>query len=262
MLLSHTRVGTGPRQGVLLHGFLGTGRNLRTLAQTWCQADPSLSLLLPDLTGHGTSGPAGPQVGLAEVARDVLETARAAGLTGPLAFTGHSFGGRVALAALRLAPADVASVTLLDIAPGPVDGGRSTTRGVVEALGRVPATAPDRHVMRDALLAEGLSAPLVEWLLMNLEREPGGSVRWRVDRAGLLVLHERVQREDLWDAVEAPGRRAPVTCVRGGASLYVSAADVARLEAAGCAVHTLPGVGHYVHTEALEPLVALLTAPE
>lgn len=257
MLLSHYRVGEGPRAGVLLHGFLGSGRNLRTLAQAWSRADPSLTLLVPDLTGHGTSPAVPPQAGLTDVARDVLETARAAGLTGPLDFTGHSFGGRVSLAALRASPADVASVTLLDIAPGPVDGGRSTTRNVVEALVRAPASAPDRQAMRDALLAQGLSAPLVEWLLMNLERGEDG-VRWRLDRPALLALHERVNREDLWDAVES--RQAPMRCVRGGASPYVTDADAARLAAAGCPVHTLPGVGHYVHTEALEPLVEWLGA--
>ncbi|MCI0672781.1 MAG: alpha/beta fold hydrolase [Myxococcaceae bacterium] len=256
MLLSQFRIGDGPRAGVLLHGFLGSGRNLRTLAQAWCEADRSLTLLVPDLTGHGMSPPAPEGAGLEDVARDVLETAREAGLKGPLSFTGHSFGGRVSLAALRAAPEEVADVTLLDIAPGPLGEGRSDTRRVVQALVRAPERAPDRQTMRTALLGEGLSPAMADWLLMNLERT-GSGVRWRIDRPELLRLHERVNAEDLWDVVDARSR--PVRCVRGGASPYVTDEDVRRMESAGCHVHTLPGVGHYVHTEALGALVEWLT---
>ena len=34
-ILSSIRLGDGPAHAVLLHGFLGSGRNLRGLAQRW-----------------------------------------------------------------------------------------------------------------------------------------------------------------------------------------------------------------------------------
>src|SRR3954453_17015667 len=100
-LVSFT-IGAGPRSTVLLHGFLGSGKNLRTLAQRWSAAVPARTLLLPDLRGHGESPPPAASADLDSLADDVL--AAAAGLPDPLSLVGHSLGGRVALAAARRAP--------------------------------------------------------------------------------------------------------------------------------------------------------------
>src|SRR5690349_2090255 len=104
----------------MLHGFLGTGRNLRSLAVAWTKADPRRRILLPDLTGHGTSPALSPDANLATLARDVVDTLEAQGFTGPVDWVGHSLGGRVSLAASLESSEHVRSVALLDIAPGPV----------------------------------------------------------------------------------------------------------------------------------------------
>src|SRR3954470_8533691 len=95
-------IGSGPRSTVLLHGFLGSGKNLRTLAQRWSAVSPDRTLLLPDLRGHGESPPLTARSDLDSLAEDVL--AAAAALPGPVSLVGHSLGGRVALAAARRAP--------------------------------------------------------------------------------------------------------------------------------------------------------------
>ncbi|XXF81506.1 alpha/beta hydrolase [Myxococcaceae bacterium GXIMD 01537] len=256
MVLESFEVGQGPVATVLLHGFLGQGRNLRTLAQAWSEAEPQRRILVPDLTGHGASPALPPGADLDTLARDVLETARARGLTGPLEIAGHSLGGRVALAASLLAPGDVARVALLDIAPGPIPSLRSDSGKVLDLLLLAPASAPDRRAMRAELLGHGLSGPLSDWLLMNLEPAPEGGVRWRFDRHALERLHRKTNGVDLWHAVERPGAR--VRCIRGGRAHYVSDADVARLEAAGCPVATLPDAGHYVHTDSPQALLQWL----
>ena len=89
MILESFQVGEGQRPTVLLHGFLGTGRNLRSLATAWSEVDKSRRFLLLDMTGHGASPRLPPGATLATVAGDVLETARAAGLKGPLDLVGH-----------------------------------------------------------------------------------------------------------------------------------------------------------------------------
>ncbi len=256
MKLETIRMGAGPRTTVLLHGFLGMGRNLRSVAQAWGAADPSRTFLLPDLTGHGASQPLPEGTDLRAMARDLLETLRAEGLPLPAELVGHSQGGRVALALAELEPAAVASVALLDIGPGPIDTGTTESGGVVRKLITAPARATDRRELRAALTSSGLSVPLAEWLLMNVVADEGGGVRWRFDREALAALHKRVNAQDLWPVVEA--RRVPIRCVRGERSPYVSDADKARLEAAGCPVETLAGAGHYVHTDAPEALLAWL----
>ncbi|WNG14187.1 alpha/beta fold hydrolase [Cystobacter fuscus] len=256
MILASFQLGEGQRPTVLLHGFLGTGRNLRSLAAAWSAADPSRRFLLPDLTGHGTSPPLPPGATLSHVAMDVVETARAAGFEGPLEFVGHSIGGRVSLAASLATPGDVASVTLLDITPGPIPPGLSESGKVLEKLRASPARAADRKAMREELTGRGLSGPLSDWLLMNLEPAPEGGVRWRFDREALGEFHARVNGEQFWNALARP--ELPVRCIRGGRAAYVSDNDVARMEALGCPVDTLPNAGHFVHVDAPDELLRWL----
>lgn len=242
---------------VLLHGFLGSGKNLRTLATRFAERAPSRVFLLPDLPGHGTSPEVSPTTDLREMGAAVLATARAEGLDGALDFVGHSLGGRVALGASLVEPGSVRSVVLLDIAPSPIPTDESESGKVLQLLLSAPAEATDRRELRAFLVDRGLSGPIADWLMMNVEKQ-GATFRWRFDRAALGELHRRVNREDLWEAVERPG--ADLLCVRGGESSYVSDADAQRLQRAGARVETLPGVGHFVHVDGLEPLLGLLGA--
>ena len=256
--LSTLKIGEGATPTVLVHGFLGSGKNLRTLAQRWSARDPSGVFLLPDLPGRGTSPPVDEKADLRAMARDVIETARGEGLRGPLQIVGHSLGGRVGLAASLVAPEAVGNVVLLDITPSPITSETSESGRVLDVLRAAPPIAPDRRALRTALLEGGLDTMHADWLMMNVMEE-GGSYRWRFDREALARLHQRVNAEDLWEALERPGAR-PIRCIRGGASIYVPASDVERMRRAGCRVDTLEGSGHFVHVEALEPLLELLIA--
>lgn len=256
MKLSATSVGSGQFGTVLLHGFLGSGKNLRTLAMRWVERDASRRFLLVDLRGHGVSGGDTDGCHLTDLAADVLETADAEGFDGPLSLVGHSLGGRVALAAFGRNPTRVASVAMLDISPSPIARELSHSGDVLSLLVRAPAHAPDRRTMRAWFLEHGLSAPLTDWLMMNLAERAssdGGGVTWRFDRAALERLHAQVNAEDLWPlALEA---KAKLRCIYGDRSPYVSAADRTRLAALGAHVAGLSGAGHYVHVDALEALL-------
>ncbi|MCP3058837.1 alpha/beta hydrolase [Myxococcus sp. K38C18041901] len=256
MVLESFQVGEGDVPTVLLHGFLGTGRNLRSLATAWSQADPRRRFLLPDLTGHGASPVPPPSSDLFSMARDVVDTARAQGFTGALHWVGHSLGGRVSLAASLHVPEAVAHVSLLDIAPGPVPYDLSDSGMVLGILLQAPQRAPNRKDMRAELTSRGLSDHLADWLVMNLMAE-GDGVRWRFDRQALAELHSRVNGTDLWAALERPDH-PPMRGVRGGRSRYVSDAEAARLEAAGCPVTTFPNAGHFVHVDAAKELLEWL----
>jgi pimeloyl-ACP methyl ester carboxylesterase len=244
-VLAHRRVGVGPRAVVLLHGFLGAGRNLATLARGLVARDAGLSAVVLDLTGHGGSPPLPPGADLGTLTADVLATARRLGLAPPLALAGHSLGGRVALRAGLVEPAALGRIVLLDASPSPVAG--ADTARLVELLLAAPASGPSRDAFRAHFRAGGLDEPLVEWLLQNLGRE-AGEYRWRVDRAALAGLHGRAGGEDLWPAIEGP-RPYAAACLRGGRSPYVAEADARRLLAAGCPVDTIEGAGHLLHVE-------------
>jgi esterase len=246
MTLAHVRAGTGHRPLVLLHGLLGSARNLGTLARLLAERRPDLDLIAFDLPGHGASPPLPPGADAATLAAEVLAAARALDLRPPLALVGHSLGGRVALRAAALAPAVIDAVTLLDIAPGPLAAGGQMAR-VLDILNEAPDTFETRGRAREHLLGAGLAPALVDWLLLNLEATGDGRACWRVDRHALADLHARVAAEDLWPIVESP-REWTLRCVRGAPG-YVSDDDARRLEAAGGPVTTIAGAGHFLHAE-------------
>ena len=231
---------------VLLHGFLGSARNLTSLARGLAIAAPDSTIVALDLPGHGTSPPLPDGADLATLAGDVLDTARALGLSGALAVVGHSLGGRVALRTCLLDRAAVADVVLLDIGPSPVPPAADVA-GLLALLLQAPASATTRDAFRAHFRAGGLDDAVVEWVLLNLQHD-GDAYRWRIDRRALAALHARTAGEDLWAAVEG-ARSWTVRCVRGERSGYVTTADVARLEAAGCPVTTVEGAGHFLHVD-------------
>lgn len=236
---------------------MGSAKNLRTVAQRWSEQDPSRCFLLADLRGHGESPPLSSSTDLNEMGRDVVETARAEGLSGPLHLVGHSLGGRVSLAAARVHPDDVDAVTCLDISPSPLSSETSESGGVLRVLVGAPDVAAERRDLRDHLTGRGLSGPIADWLMMNVVQREDGQYTWRFDRQALAALHTRVNREDLWDAVDCG--RLSLHFIRGGRSGYVSDGEAERIQRCGCRMDTIAGAGHFVHVETLDALLTLLT---
>ncbi len=250
--LASYRLGQGAQSDVLLHGLLGSGRNLRALARQLCARAPGRTVLVPDLTGHGESPPLPARADLQVLAADLIATLESARLPPPWSLIGHSLGGRVALATAELAPGRIRHVVLLDIAPGRID---PTEWEVMEALVNAPADAPSRADLKQHLLAAGLAAATVDWLLMNTRLDEG-RCRWTFDRAALARLAETTCAQDLWPVVQS--RRVPIGCIRGSRSWCVADEDARRLSAAGCPVLTLDG-GHDLHVDAPDALLAALT---
>src|SRR5262245_2654909 len=78
---------------IFLHGILGRGNNLRTIARRFVEARPDWTAWLVDLRGHGRSPKALPNPSLEAAARDVVDLAAQAAQ--PVrAIVGHSFGGK------------------------------------------------------------------------------------------------------------------------------------------------------------------------
>jgi esterase len=253
-VLASIRKGSGPVPTLLLHGFLGAGRNLSTLADRWLARDAGRSIWLLDLPGHGRSPPLPEAANLDDMARSVL--AFIADLNqGPVSIVGHSLGGRVAMAAVLLHPASIRDVTILDITPGPIDKKASGVRDIASVLNDLPDSSPNRQILHDALTGRGISASLASWLLTNLEFRDH-LYRWRIDRAALKAFHDRVSPDDLWDAVEKTDLIRG--CIRGADADFVTESDRRRLEANGCTVVTIANAGHFLHVEQPDAVVEAL----
>jgi esterase len=222
------------------------------LVRAWSHRDPTLRPHSIDLLGHGLAAPLPPGANLETMALAILDEIARLNLEEPVPAVGHSLGGRVALMARRLSPGSLSPIALLDITPSPIRRRAQSLSGVAEAMLSAPESAPTREVMR-AHLARTLSAPIVEWLLMNLRREDG-ELRWSIDRQALADFDRRASDEDLWDTIDET-----VLCIRGGDSPYVSEQDARRFEEQGARVIVAPGAGHFVHVDATEAVVDALS---
>jgi esterase len=249
--------GDGEKPVLMLHGYLGSARNLGSLSQKLCEARPDLKLFVCDLPGHGGSAPLSSpptfESLVGPIQRFVSDLAQRFGQ--PVAAVGHSMGGRVSLAVSQRAP--VSQVVLLDIAPGPIGDRNKDLEVLARALVEAPAVVNSRDEMRDHLLGVGLSRMLSDWLLMNLVGN-GDTLVWRLDRDALVALGRATRDDDLWAAAENLGPQ--LSCAYGERSGFVHTEDVLRLTELGAKVVAIANAGHFVHVEALEFLTQTLAS--
>lgn len=236
----------------MLHGFLGSGRNLQSLARRWSEREERLRLILPDLTGHGMSPAPKNPPSIEQVARDVLALADTVKADEPLTIVGHSFGGRTALMARMLDPSRIGHIVLLDITPNALRGDVGGLDRVLDHVMGAPAQVKSREEMRTLFLGHGITPALTDWVLLNLMQD-GDELRWRFDREKLKALHTEACLQDLWPAVEAPGVKT--TLIYGARSRFVDQPDVDRFDLAGADVIRIEGAGHFLHVDAQATLL-------
>lgn len=274
MTLAHALVtasdGAPPERWMLfLHGIFGTGANWRTIARRFVAAAPSWGAVLVDLRMHGRSQGLAPPHTVAAAADDLVALARElpGGERALGGVVGHSFGGKVALELVRALAGDLDVAYVVDATPGPrpdARGSASTVR-VLDLLDALPPTLPTREAFSEVLARSGLGPDLVGWLAMNVVRE-GGAFRFGLDLVAIRALLDDYFARDLWSLVDDPPGRVRLELVIGGASTVFDDADRAHAHRAAEArpdrvrVHVVPGASHWVHVDAPDALVALVTA--
>ena len=111
--------GAGARPFLLVHGFTGSRDDFREMLPRLATRGRTLAV---DLRGHGGSTNTGDPAGydLETLRDDVLALLDTLGIE-RYDLLGHSMGGMVALRLTLAAPERVASLVLMDTAPGPID---------------------------------------------------------------------------------------------------------------------------------------------
>jgi len=262
-LLAHRKLharGAHPGREVLfLHGFLGAGRNWASIARGLVSARPDWAAVLVDLRLHGDSQGFAPPHTVATSAGDVNSLLLHLGSRESV-LVGHSFGGKVALAAARGRPPGLRQVWVVDSTPAAARtrAGADRLLGVLTGLDE---PFEDRSVVVREVRRAGFDPMIADWAATNLVRK-GVGYRWRVDLAALELLLEDFYREDLWPVVEAPGPGTELIFVRASEGSLLddaSAARLERLEADGECVRLvqLEG-GHWLNMANPEGLLELL----
>lgn len=209
-----------------------------------------------DLRGHGESPPGEPPHTVAAAAQDVVATL---GPDGAASLLGHSFGGKVALAAAARWPG-LQQVWVVDTGLAP-----RTPAGLAWRLAQwlgteLPARVADRAEAVAWLEARGVPRPVAQWFAMNLERE-GADLRWRLDGDVMRALLEDFFRVDGWALLAQVPPTVEVHLVQALGSDAWSRTDEERAAAAAAAGraqwHRLPG-GHWLNVDNPDGLLDLV----
>lgn len=263
-VLAHSFVGepSAPRLGLLLHGALGSGNNLRSLASKLCKLRPEYRFCLVDLRHHGASQGAPPPNTLEACARD-LATLLGELEQEPAVIAGHSFGGKTSLMFAKLFPGRARQLWVLDSNPGSQEPSEDNeVMRVIRAVRATTTPAPDRARVVAELVAQGLSSGTSNWLATNLERSPEGLV-WRFNLDAIHELMLDYFRVDLWPVLESGATDSDFRVVVAEHSDRWAPENRARLQALSessshAHLHVVPNAGHWLHVDNPAFLLELL----
>jgi len=248
---------------LMTHGIYGSGANWRRVARAVVERRPGWGVALVDLRLHGRSGAGAPPHTVAACARDLAELAgelTAAGRPVRVAL-GHSFGGKVVLAARRELVLE--QYWMLDASPGPRPGAwdapGNTVRAAWQTLVDLDRTWARRDDFVAAAVAAGQPAPLMTWLAMNLEPAAGG-LRLRLDLDGVRALLLDYYAADLWPVLTDPAAPGQVHVVVAERSTAIDAGERARLDGldpARVRSHRV-AADHWLHLDAPDAVIGLI----
>lgn len=253
--LTHSFVGepSASRLALLLHGALGSGNNLRSLASKLSQLRPEYRFCLVDLRHHGGSQGAPAPNTLEACAHDLAALIAQLGQE-PEVIAGHSFGGKTALMFARLFPSRARQLWVLDSNPGSQTP--SEDNEVIRVIGCVRSTttpASDRSSVVAELMAQGLSSGTSNWLATNLERRSDGFV-WRFNLDAIYELMLDYFKVDLWPVLESGPTDSDFRVVVAEHSDRWAPENRARLQALtetrpNAQLHIVPNAGHWLHVD-------------
>jgi lipase len=174
----------------MIHGLTGHGERWASLARDHLS---DITVLAPDLIGHGRSSWAAPWTIDANVA--ALATCIENEADGPGVVAGHSFGGAVAMHLAAACPDLVSGLVLLDPAVA-MDG--QMMRHVAEAMMSspdYPDPAEARAEKETGSWADVPPADLDAELQNHLEALPSGRYGWRVCMPAMMSYWSELARD-------------------------------------------------------------------
>jgi pimeloyl-ACP methyl ester carboxylesterase len=266
-----------PPTAVLVHGILGSRRNMQSFARRLVEGFPSWQVILVDLRCHGESAPLSQFLtnrphGVDSAAGDVLSLLSSLKLF-PEVLIGHSFGGKVVMSmahqfgkAVKTLPKPV-KVWSLDSLPGEVRSGEmgATDRpaDLITTLLRTQLPIASRDSLISRLEQCGFSSPVAAWAASNLTPfDPQNRSRgftWSFDLDGIAQMYESYVSSDLWPLLTRPAEGIKLSFVKAENSTFRwGGADEDRIRALGHNVHLLRNSGHWVHTDNPDGLFDIL----
>ncbi|KAG0475862.1 hypothetical protein HPP92_012307 [Vanilla planifolia] len=266
---------------VFLHGILGGRKNWGSFARRLAQEFPLWQFLLVDLRCHGDSAQIKkhePHT-VASAALDVLQLVSQLRMI-PRVLVGHSFGGKVVLSMVEQAAKPLARpvrVWVLDATPGKVrTGGDGEDRPgeLIAFLQRMPKQVASKQEVVSAIVQEGFSEDVAQWVVTNLRPISNDSSNslgfsWIFDLDGIAEMFRSYETTNLWKIVENVPSGVHMNFLKAERSLHRwaledlqrihAAEELASNEGAGVKMHVLEDAGHWVHADNPDGLFKILS---
>jgi pimeloyl-ACP methyl ester carboxylesterase len=236
---------------IVAHGFLGSSDNWRAASARLAAHYRVYSL---DLRNHGASRHSY-KMNYRLMAGDVLQFLEEHGI-GSCYVLGHSMGGKVAMQFAAEFPARVEKLVVVDIAPR---GYAPFHRSILSAMRGLPLGTLASFKDADRALSDAVPDPRIrQFLLKNLARDAGGAMRWKVDLEAMDRNYDSLAGPIF---CEQPFDK-PACFIRGGRSHYIQDHDLPSIRECfpSAEIHTVEGAGHWIHVEAPEAFLSLVTA--
>ena len=246
----------------VLHGILGSGRNILSFAKSLQRSAPDHRFVIVDLRNHGGSQGAPEGDDLQTVARDLITLGEELGF--PKMLIAHSYGGKVAFRYAQLRATDELDLWILDTCPSHAETdfirpGDNVVLNVLQILRKVSPPASTREETIKRLEVEGLSKPIAMWLATNLVSGKEG-LAWVFNLNRIKAMVEDYYAFDAWPMLEHAEPHHFVHFVRGESSNRFRADEIERLETlnqiGAINLHTIEDAGHWVHVDNPDDLLA------
>ena len=223
---------------IMLHGLFGSLENLGVLSRKLAETYQVHAL---DLRNHGRS-PHADTMNYQSMAADVLAYIRQHDLQ-QVVIIGHSMGGKVAMQVVLDAPARVACLVVLDIAPVTY-GNRHGN--VFQGLQSIDLTTIKNRIEAEEVLSGFVKElPVRQFLLKNMVKGKDG-FSWRMNLQGIQQSYSDIVlsvSDSVWE-----GR---TLFIRGELSDYITIEhreDILR-RFPNAKVMTVNNTGHWLHAE-------------
>jgi pimeloyl-ACP methyl ester carboxylesterase len=250
------------RVALLLHGILGSARNLRSVAVQLQRARPTWRVAVADLRNHGDSLGAPPPHTVDACVDDLLGLF-AEWRQEPQVVIGHSYGGKVALQLAKRPPLALRQLWVLDTLPHLTrvdDQGGEALALVLEQVRKIPQPLQTRVQLLDLLSNAGVDLAVAQWMTTNLAERDGG-LYWRFDLAAVDQMLASYFATDSWPVLERPSPGLRIDVVRGERSSRWTLEVLerfAQIRSRDVQLHLLRDAGHWLHVDQPQALQQLL----
>ena len=255
MRLNYQVQGYG-RPLVILHGFLGSSDNWRSMSR---RLSSHFTVYCLDLRNHGQS-PHSDAMDYPIMAADLREFVEARSLA-QVFLLGHSMGGKVAMQFAGQYPERVDKLVVVDIAPKAYP---PTHQSLLAALRAVDLRAAKKFSDIDSALNGPIPDTAVrQFLMKNLTRDDRG-FHWRIALDAIMQNYNALTQAVV---VERPFSK-PACFIRAGRSNFVADEDAVLIRKAfpQAKIETIARAGHWVHIDAADEfyqtVTGFLTAPD